>query len=828
MQQHLVLARKYRPRNFSEMVGQDYVVTALKNALNQQRLHHAYLFTGTRGVGKTTVSRILAKSLNCVGEDGRGGITSAPCGVCEACSSIDAGRFVDYTELDAASNRGVDEVQALLEQAVYRPAQGRFKVFMIDEVHMLSTTAFNAMLKTLEEPPGYLKFVLATTDPQKIPATVLSRCLQFSLRPMPPDTVYAHLCGILEREGVAFEEQAVRLLAKAATGSMRDALSLTEQAVAFSSGAESSDSEARLRLEQVREMLGAVDTSYIYRLIEALAAGDGRTVLETVDALRVNGLSADACLEEMSLVLQRMAVQQNVPDACDMQDADHVESLRLSALMAADEVQFLYSLCIHGRQELELAPDEYAGLTMTLLRLLAFRQPDRPAQQPTAQSRTAAEAEKKSPEAGLILPKAALAETQERVAAQIAAPAPPAAVATAAVVTAAAVATVVPPSGTLAAESPSLLPPSPSAPLQQSAVKQPPEAVPPEAALPEAAAPVKATGTENTVNTANAADSSGTTGKTVAGVAATPPWEVGEAGTAEILPNALDESAANVRGRQTADAAVQSADVLPTADTADTANAMNAGLAAAAAPESAPSLAAAPDRRGGAHGNTLGTAGVSAAVTNKSGAREAASETADKNRAGVAATIKAASSAAASSATGSDATTTTANAEVAAVRDMAHVRAPAGSAQAHWNSIVRQLQQYDALHAFAGQLAVQAQCLAFDAQQLHLRVAQDKLCSDRAQEKLRAALAEHAAALDTPWGGKLEADKLQWRVERGAVSCSYRLEQEAVQAARQQAAEAAFMAAPTVQALMRDWDAVPVSGSIQPVNAENAQTTGVR
>ena len=216
---YLVLARKYRPRNFTEMVGQEHVVQALSNALTQQRLHHAYLFTGTRGVGKTTVSRILAKSLNCQGPDGNGGITATPCGVCQACMDIDSGRFVDYTELDAASNRGVDEVQSLLEQAVYKPVQGRFKVFMIDEVHMLTNTAFNAMLKTLEEPPEYLKFVLATTDPQKVPVTVLSRCLQFNLRPMAPETVHEHLARVLGAEGVPFEAQALRLLARAARGS---------------------------------------------------------------------------------------------------------------------------------------------------------------------------------------------------------------------------------------------------------------------------------------------------------------------------------------------------------------------------------------------------------------------------------------------------------------------------------------------------------------------------------------------------------------------------------------------------------------------------------
>ncbi|WP_295977061.1 DNA polymerase III subunit gamma/tau, partial [uncultured Variovorax sp.] len=268
---YLVLARKFRPKTFGEMVGQGHVVQALENALTTQRLHHAYLFTGTRGVGKTTVSRILAKSLNCQGPDGQGGITATPCGVCQACRDIDAGRFVDYTELDAASNRGVDEVQSLLEQAVYKPVQGRFKVFMIDEVHMLTNTAFNAMLKTLEEPPEYLKFVLATTDPQKVPVTVLSRCLQFNLRPMAPETVAEHLARVLGTEGVAFDEPALRLLSRAARGSMRDALSLTDQAIAFGSG--------RLEEATVRQMLGSVDRSHVFGLIDALARGDGRTVV---------------------------------------------------------------------------------------------------------------------------------------------------------------------------------------------------------------------------------------------------------------------------------------------------------------------------------------------------------------------------------------------------------------------------------------------------------------------------------------------------------------------------------------------------------------------
>nr|WP_229722636.1 DNA polymerase III subunit gamma/tau [Xylophilus rhododendri] len=402
---YLVLARKYRSRNFSEMVGQEHVVQALSNALQTQRLHHAYLFTGTRGVGKTTVSRILAKALNCVGPDGTGGITDAPCGVCQACRDIDAGRFVDYTELDAASNRGVDEVQSLLEQAVYKPVAGRFKVFMIDEVHMLTNTAFNAMLKTLEEPPEYLKFVLATTDPQKVPVTVLSRCLQFNLRPMAPETVEAHLADVLGRENVAADAQAMRLLARAARGSMRDALSLTDQAIAFGAG--------EVREDTVRRMLGSVDRSHVFSLIGALGEGDGLTVVETVEALRANGLSAASTLEEMAAVLQSMAVLQAVPQrAAAPADAEAAETARLADAMPADETQLLYSICLHGRAELGLAPDEYAALTMVLLRLLAFKPaPD------------AASAEKKTLKAAARPPEAPRKAVSEAPAAAVPAPA---------------------------------------------------------------------------------------------------------------------------------------------------------------------------------------------------------------------------------------------------------------------------------------------------------------------------------------------------------------------------------------------------------------------
>lgn len=388
---YLVLARKYRPKTFTEMVGQEHVVQALANALTTQRLHHAYLFTGTRGVGKTTVSRILAKSLNCQGADGQGGITATPCGVCQACIDIDADRFIDYTELDAASNRGIDDVQSLLEQAAYKPVQGRFKVFMIDEVHMLTGPAFNSMLKTLEEPPPYMKFVLATTDPQKVPVTVLSRCLQFNLRPMAPETVLTHLGYVLQQESIKAEPQALRLIARAARGSMRDALSLTDQAIAFGGG--------QLKEESVKHMLGSADRTYVFQLIEALANGDGKSVVAISEALRLHGLNSASTLEDMSSVLQRMAVLQavgNTPEA-DITDPEAADIARLASLMPADETQLLYSLCIHGRQELGLAPDEYAALTMVLLRLLAFK-PKSLSHAVSASPIASAPAEKKTPE----------------------------------------------------------------------------------------------------------------------------------------------------------------------------------------------------------------------------------------------------------------------------------------------------------------------------------------------------------------------------------------------------------------------------------------------
>jgi DNA polymerase-3 subunit gamma/tau len=373
---YVVLARKYRPRNFEQMVGQEHVVRALGNALSRQRLHHAYLFTGTRGIGKTTVSRILAKCLNCTGADGSGGITATPCGVCSACVEIDQDRWIDYVELDAASNRGIDEARELIDRAAYKPSVGRFKVFMIDEAHQLTKDAFSALLKTLEEPPEYLKFVLATTDPEKMLPTVLSRCLQFNLRPMAPDVVAGHLQRILQAEGVAADPAAVRLLARAARGSMRDALSLADQAIAYGGG--------RVDEGGVRAMLGSVDGSHAAALVEHLARRDGPALLARIDGLRAAGLAADGVLESIAVLLQHMAVEQAVPGALDRTDPDLADALRLAPLLPADETQLLYSIVLNGRGELALMADEYAALTMVLLRLLAFA----PAEDPPAAARS--------------------------------------------------------------------------------------------------------------------------------------------------------------------------------------------------------------------------------------------------------------------------------------------------------------------------------------------------------------------------------------------------------------------------------------------------------
>jgi len=359
-----VLARKYRPKNFESLVGQEHVVRALTHALEYKRLHHAYLFTGTRGVGKTTLSRILAKALNCQGADGNGDITAQPCGACEACVAIDAGRFVDYIEMDAASNRGVDEMAQLLEQAVYAPSNARFKVYMIDEVHMLSNHAFNAMLKTLEEPPSHIKFILATTDPQKIPVTVLSRCMQFNLKQMPPGQIVSHLENILGQEQINFEVPALRLLAQGAQGSMRDALSLTDQAIAYAAG--------QVTLDAVQGMLGSLDQSYLVRMLDALAAREAQALLAIADEMAARSLSWSSALQDLGTLLNRIAIAQAVPAAVPNDLPEHDDIVRLAPMFTPEDVQLFYQIVVHGRHELGLAPDEYSGFTMTLLRMLAF------------------------------------------------------------------------------------------------------------------------------------------------------------------------------------------------------------------------------------------------------------------------------------------------------------------------------------------------------------------------------------------------------------------------------------------------------------------------
>ena len=358
-----VLARKWRPKSFETLVGQDHVVRALSNALDQQRLHHAYLFTGTRGVGKTTLARILAKSLNC-----ETGISAKPCGVCSACTEIDRGRFVDLIEVDAASNTQVDAMRDLLDNAQYAPSAGRFKVYIIDEVHMLSKSAFNAMLKTLEEPPAHVKFILATTDPQKVPVTVLSRCLQFNLRQMAGTSIIDHLQNILTQEAIPFQASALHLIARAADGSMRDALSLTDQAIAYGG---QSVNEA-----EVRDMLGAIDQSYLYQLINALLAEDGPALIAQAQAMEQRSLSFESALNDLAQLLHQIAVAQTVPDSVAHDLPERAVLLDFAQRIPAVTLQLYYQIALLGRRDIGLAPDELAGFSMSLLRMLAFSPKD--------------------------------------------------------------------------------------------------------------------------------------------------------------------------------------------------------------------------------------------------------------------------------------------------------------------------------------------------------------------------------------------------------------------------------------------------------------------
>jgi len=368
-----VLARKWRPKSFETLVGQDHVVRALTNALEQNRLHHAYLFTGTRGVGKTTLARILAKSLNC-----ETGITAKPCGVCNACTEIDKGRFVDLIEVDAASNTQVDAMRDLLDNAQYAPTAGRFKVYIIDEVHMLSKSAFNAMLKTLEEPPAHVKFILATTDPQKVPVTVLSRCLQFNLRQMAGTSITSHLQNILTQENIAFEPTALHLISRAAAGSMRDALSLTDQAIAYGG--------QTVHESEVRSMLGAIDQSYLYQLLDALLANDGNSLINQAKAMEERSISFDAALNDFAQLLHQIAVAQTVPESVANDLPEREVLLSLAQRIQAETLQLYYQIALLGRRDIGLAPDEFAGFTMSLLRMLAFTPSENSAQKARAPS----------------------------------------------------------------------------------------------------------------------------------------------------------------------------------------------------------------------------------------------------------------------------------------------------------------------------------------------------------------------------------------------------------------------------------------------------------
>jgi len=462
-----VLARKWRPRSFREMVGQTHVLKALINALDSQRLHHAYLFTGTRGVGKTTIARIIAKCLNC-----ETGISSTPCGTCSVCREIDEGRFVDLIEVDAASRTKVEDTRELLDNVQYSPSRGRFKVYLIDEVHMLSTSSFNALLKTLEEPPPHVKFLLATTDPQKLPVTVLSRCLQFSLKNMPPERVVEHLTHVLTAENVPFEDDALWLLGRAADGSMRDAMSLTDQAIAFGEG--------KVLAADVRAMLGTLDHGQVYGVLHALIEGDARALIEAVRHLAEQGPDWNGVLSEMLNVLHRVAIAQALPDAVDNGQGDRERVLQLAQALPAEDVQFYYQMGLIGRRDLPLAPEPRGGFEMVLLRMLAFRPAgadDAPkvTLKPLGISQAAADP-RQSPVAGTAMPAPVVPAAV--VAPAVAAP----------VVSAPVVAAEVAPSPVTPAPSVAPVPSEPAQPVEATVASVPPEPEPEAAPQPQPAA----------------------------------------------------------------------------------------------------------------------------------------------------------------------------------------------------------------------------------------------------------------------------------------------------------------------------------------------------
>ena len=401
-----VLARKWRPRSFAEMAGQEHVLQALINALDNDRLHHAYLFTGTRGVGKTTIGRILSKCLNC-----ETGISSVPCGECSSCTEIAEGRFIDLIEVDAASRTGVDDMRDLLDNVQYAPSRGRFKIYLIDEVHMLSKSSFAALLKTLEEPPAHVKFLFATTDPQKLPITVLSRCLQFNLKNLSPERITQHLQFVLGEEAVPFEEAALWSLARAADGSMRDALSLTDQAIGHGGG--------QINEADVSSMLGTIERSYVVDICTALTGGTGTDVLAAISRMAEQAPDYDQALSDVLSIWHQVAILQTVPEALDKGVGNYSELLNLAAVASKEDVQLFYQICLLGRKDLHLAPDLKSGFEMVMLRALAFR----PDANPPVREASSAPAPQEA-ESQVKKPEAAAPEAQPPVA-ELAAAEPP-------------------------------------------------------------------------------------------------------------------------------------------------------------------------------------------------------------------------------------------------------------------------------------------------------------------------------------------------------------------------------------------------------------------
>lgn len=780
-----VLARKYRPKNFDTLVGQEHVVRALTHALTSRRLHHAYLFTGTRGVGKTTLSRILAKSFNCLGADGQGDITASPCGVCEACVAIDSGRFVDYIEMDAASNRGVDEMAQLLEQAVYAPSNARFKVYMIDEVHMLTNTAFNSMLKTLEEPPEHVKFILATTDPQKIPVTVLSRCLQFNLKQMPPGHIISHLENILSQESINFELPALRLLAQGAHGSMRDALSLTDQAIAYAAGA--------VTLDAVQGMLGALDQSFLVRILDALAAEDGATLLSLTDEMGTRSLSFHTALQDLATLLHRIALAQAVPGGLPGDWPEREEIMRLAGVFEAEEIQLFYQIVLHGKQELGLAPDEYAGFSMTLLRLLAFRPRGLgeqlavvPAAQASSNARTA-----------MAGARPAAAAPSRPAVASSAAPAP------AAMPTAA----------------PRPNPVTPGNPSPAATASDTTRMSPGRAAL-MAARGVAADG-RSTANLASASSAAAT-----ASAAGGTPGAVASGAVA----SGAAASGAVASGAAASDTAVWGA---ATSGTAVAGSAVSPSPSGSEANDSAPppwvtqedegdgsaAQKKTPVESGGASGVTGAASAQAAAGSNAaaeegrraiSKAQQDAADAAMRVAEGIAA--KAAARAAAGPLPEPDVVvapveTRTAREQMAPPPFALH---PVGDWDGDWPALTAQLPLRGVVQQLAWQTELQAAAVDGNCIDLHVRCELETLCSPQNVEKMTASLSEYFGL------------SARVKSEIGPVWHTAHARAEAARAARQREAEQVIRNDPFVQSLMREFGASVVPDSIRPILEEAA------